>query len=281
MPAAETPLPDPLLDRILERLGFATRPEPTLAGLRDLYAAWNRHIPFDNVRKIVALHENTPGPLPGDDAADFFSAWLRDGAGGTCWAVAGALHALLTTLGFSAERGVATMMVAPDTPPNHGTVTVRLDRRRYAVDPSILHHEPLPLDEGNGGTRIEHRAWGAESVQVDGHAVIRWRPPRRPQGLDCRIDRLGASRAAFAARHEATRRWSPFNFELYAQTHRGETMIAAAKGRRIVRDATGAEVESVFEGDDRLRWLVDELGISESLAARLPPDRPTPPPPAE
>ena len=47
-----------------------------------------------------------------------------------------------------------------------------------------------------------------------------------------------------------------------------------------MRDATGAEVESLFEGDDRLRWLVDELGISESLAARFPPDLPTPPPPA-
>ncbi len=276
MPAPDDTLSDELLDHVLERFGFAARPDPTLAGLRALFAAWNRRVPFDNVRKMVALHEGTSGPLPGDDATGFFTAWLRDGAGGTCWAVAGALHALLTSVGFRAERGVATMMVAPGIPPNHGTVVVRIDAARYAVDPSILHHEPLRLDHG---ARIEHGAWGAARVRADGHEVIRWRPPRRPQGLDCRIDRLGADRGHFAALHEATRRWSPFNFELYAQTHRGDTMIASVKGHRIVRDASGAESETPFEGTERLHWLVDELGITESLAVRLPPDRATPPPP--
>lgn len=276
MPVPDEILSDELLDQVLERFGFAARPDPTLAGLRDLFAAWNRQVPFDNVRKMVALHEGASGPLPGATAAGFFTAWLRDGAGGTCWAVAGALHALLAALRFRAERGVATMMVAPDIPPNHGTVVVRIDAACYAVDPSILHHEPLRLDQG---ARIEHGAWGAETALADGQAVIRWRPPRRPQGLDCRIDQLGVDRAQFAALHERTRRWSPFNFELYAQTHRSDTTVASVKGRRIVRDASGVESETPFEGAERLRWLVDVLGIAESLAVRLPPDRATPPPP--
>jgi hypothetical protein len=34
-----------------------------------------------------------------------------------------------------------------------------------------------------------------------------------------------------------------------------------------------------LEGDDRLRVFVDELGMCEEIVQRLPPDRPTPPPP--
>ncbi len=277
VPTPNDAVPPDLLESVLARLGFTVRPEPDLGGLRDVYAAWNRQVPFDNIRKIIALHEGTPGRLPGDDPADFFTGWLRDRAGGTCWATATALHALLHTLGFRADRGVATMMVAPDVPPNHGTVTVLLDGVRYVVDPSILHGEPLRL--AHDGSRVEHGAWCAQSVHTDGRWLIRWQPPRRPQGLDCRIDLLRADQPQFVALHEATRRWSPFNFELYAQSHRGDRMIASLKGRRIVRDAQGIETETPFDGDERLRWLVDELGIAESLAVRLPPDRPTPPPP--
>jgi hypothetical protein len=35
----------------------------------------------------------------------------------------------------------------------------------------------------------------------------------------------------------------------------------------------------VLNPDERVRFLVEQLGISEELAAALPPDVPTPPPP--
>jgi len=82
-----------LLEQVLSRLGLSDRPAPTLDGLQTLYAAWCRKVPFDNVRKLIHLHDHTPGPLPGDDPAEFLTAWLTYGTGGTCWAGNGALHA--------------------------------------------------------------------------------------------------------------------------------------------------------------------------------------------
>src|SRR5580692_149390 len=122
-------LPQAMIDRVLERLELTGRPEPTLAGLSAVYCAWCRHVPFDNIRKLIHVRRGDPGVLPGDDAGDFFHGWLRYGAGGTCWAGNGALSVLLVALGFAARRAVATMLVAPNLPPNHGSVTVLLEER--------------------------------------------------------------------------------------------------------------------------------------------------------
>ena len=69
-----------LLEQVLSRLGLADRPAPTLDGLQTLYAAWCRKVPFDNVRKLIHLHSHAPGPLPGDDPAEFLAAWSQAGA---------------------------------------------------------------------------------------------------------------------------------------------------------------------------------------------------------
>jgi N-hydroxyarylamine O-acetyltransferase len=140
-----------LVERVLERLGFASAPGPDRAGLAAVYAAWCRRVPFDNVRKRLHVAAKDPSRLPGDDPPEFLAAWLAWGTGGTCWAGNGALCELLRALGFDAERGVATMMALPDLPPNHGTVFVSLDGARWMVDASILFAEPLapphPHDE--------------------------------------------------------------------------------------------------------------------------------------
>jgi hypothetical protein len=103
-----------LLERVLSRLGLSATPAPDLNGLKTVYAAWCRGVPFDNIRKLIHVQTQTPGVLPGDSAQDFFEAWLKYSTGGTCWAGNGALHSLLVTLGFAAHRGVATMLVAPE-----------------------------------------------------------------------------------------------------------------------------------------------------------------------
>src|SRR5689334_18403724 len=132
-------LPEELVERVLAGLGLDRRSEPTLEGLRKLYGTWCQKVPFDNVRKLIHVRAVNSGPLPGSTAVDFLKGWLRFGAGGTCWAGAGAFHALLVTLGFDALRGVGTMLAAPDLPPNHGTVVVNFGADQYLVDCSILH----------------------------------------------------------------------------------------------------------------------------------------------
>jgi arylamine N-acetyltransferase len=267
-----------LLERVLMRLGLSTRPAPTLEGLHTLYTAWCRKVPFDNVRKLIHIHNNDPGPLPGDDATDFFDAWLTYGTGGTCWAGNGALHTLLVSLGFHASRGMGTMLVAPNVPPNHGTVLVASDETRYVVDASILHSEPLRLDASTA-TGVTHPAWGVQCRRREGHWYIRWRPVHMPDGFDCRLDHLQVTRETFRKQHEQTRPWSPFNYELYARLLCGEAVVGTTGGQRVELNSAGGVVRTRLEGDDRLRLLVDELGMQEEIVQQLPPDTPTPPPP--
>lgn len=267
-----------LLERILSALGFSTMPAPDLQGLTDVYAAWCRHVPFDNIRKLIHIRQQDVGALPGDTPEDFFTAWLRYKTGGTCWAGNGALCSLLVTLGFTAQRGIATMLVAPDVPPNHGTVLVELDGTRYVVDASILHSAPLPLHEDET-TTIAHPAWGVRCYRRAQHWHISWRPLHQPRGLECRIEQLAVTRAVFREQHAQTRSWSPFNYELHARLIRGESTVGVARGQRVAFDAGGAVCESPLPEAERRRVLIDELGIKEEIVRLLPPDIPTPPPP--
>jgi N-hydroxyarylamine O-acetyltransferase len=182
------------------------------------------------------------------------------------------------TLGFAAQRGVGTMLVAPNLPPNHGTVIVSLDGVRYVVDASILHSEPLPLEEEKA-TTINHPAWGVRCVKHNNHWHIKFRPMHLPTGLECRLEQLSATREEFRERHAHTRAWSPFNYELHARRIRGDSIVGVALGQRVEFDASGAVSQRRLQEEDRRRVLIDELGIKEEIVHRLPPDTPTPPPP--
>lgn len=277
MPHPTPKLAPDLLELVLERLGLSRQPEPSLNGLKTLYAAWCSKVPFDNIRKLIHLRQSDPRPLPGDEATDFFDAWLRYGCGATCWGGNGALHRLLSTLGFASLRGYGTMLVAPDIPPNHATVVVDCENRRYLVDASILHGEPLELADTT--TRITHPVWGVEASVKDAQIFIRWRPIHMPEGLDCRIDKLDVSAETFQDFHEGSRPWSPFNYQLYGRVNRNERVIGTGFGQRYVFSADGGVAQAPLEAQDRLRFLVEDLGINEALAVQLPADIPTPPPP--
>ncbi|MFO0688570.1 MAG: hypothetical protein U0900_07670 [Myxococcota bacterium] len=276
--ASVAPIPRDLAERVLARLGFASRPAPDRAGLAALYAAWCSLVPFDNVRKLIALRAGETGPLPGDDPRRFLEDWLRDGAGGTCWAMHGAWTELLVACGFRARRGLATMLVAPDIPPNHATTSVALDDRTLLVDACIQHGEPLPLEAAQA-TAIDHPAYGVTARPDAGRWIVRWRSPFAPGGMDCRIESLESDAATYRAYHEGTRGWSPFNYELFVRTPRTGGMLLAVRGERIAIDAAGRESRARLAGEERVRFLVEEVGLAESLARRLPEDVPTPPPP--
>lgn len=278
MSANEALLSDALLDRVLERLRLPQRPEPDLAGLASVYFAWSHAVPFDNLRKLIHLTAGDPGPLAGDSVTDYFEAWLRWGNGGTCWAGNGALCMLLRTLGFDAARGIATMMVAPDLPPNHGTVVVAIEERRYLVDASMLFAEPLLLDE-SAETRVEHPARGVRCAMQGGNWHVHWRPLHMAGGLDCRIDRLHATADEFSDWHELTRGWSPFNFAANARINRDDAVVGIAFQQRIELRAGGDESRTAIDFAERQRVLIEEVGIHPELVERVPADRYTPPPP--
>ncbi|MBF7731260.1 arylamine N-acetyltransferase [Pseudomonas sp. N040] len=269
---------DALFEQVLMKLGIGHRPTPTGQGLRTVYAAWCRQIPFDNVRKLIHARANDARPFPGSTADDFFRAWLQHGTGGTCWSNAGACHALLQWLGFDAQRGVATMLAAPDIPPNHGTVCVNLDDGQYLVDTSILHAEPIRFEPARASAHA-HPAWGVQGDWRDGRFHLDWRPLHKVDGFACRFERFGASAQEFHDLHEQTRGWSPFNFELNARINRGDEVVGLAFGQAVTLHADGSVSQRPVDDRERRRILVEEVGLSEAIVSQLPPDIPTPPPP--
>lgn len=273
----DLPLSPSLLERILERLEVSPSP-PSLSFLGELYAAWRRKVPFDNLLKRIHVHVGNAGPLPGSDAEEFFRSWLETGAGGTCWSGSGALFALLKTLGFEAERAVATMLVAPGLPPNHGSVRVHLEGVAHLVDTSILHGAPIPLVPGES-CGVSHPAWGVAGRWEEGLIHLDWRPLHQPAGLTCRFDRFGADAAEYRTRYEETRGWSPFNFEITARRNLGNEVIGVSFGKLVTFRADGSVEVSDCDDTERRRFLVETMGFSESIVARLPEDTPTPPPP--
>lgn len=271
-------LPESLTERVLAGLGFSTRPETSQEGLNDLYQAWCQQVPFDNVRKLVDLKLQRPAPFPGTEAGDYLEAWLKHHAGGTCWAGSNALFCLLADLGFEVERCIATMLAAPHLPPNHGSVRVRLGDAHYLVDTSILSGEPLLLAESGAGS-VAHPSWGIQAQTKDGLWHVHWRPLHQPAGFECRFDRYGAEHAEYRDRHEDTRGWSPFNYQVYARINRGNEVIGMAFGSSVTLRADGSVESREIDDAERRRLLIEDFGMCEELVSQMPEDRPTPPPP--
>ncbi len=271
-------LPQELLEQVLARLGFQRFPGNTRDELAALYAAWCLKVPFDNVRKRIHMHAGNPTALPGSDPEDFFNAWLAHGTGGTCWAGAGALYALLASLGYDCRRGIATMLVAPDIPPNHATVRVDLDDGTYLMDSGFLCGEPLLLDEENE-TVISHPAWGLTCAKRDGRWLIPWRPLHKTDGFECRIEHFDAGDPDFQSFHESTRAWSPFNYELTIRLNRGDEVVGASFGQAVTLHKDGSVTRAPLSAEERKRLLIEDIGLSEEIVSLLPADIPTPPPP--
>jgi len=275
--SADSKLPSQLIERVLERLGLAGT-DKTFEGLRTLYAAWCQRVPFDNVRKLIHVRANKSGPLPGTRPDEYFEGWLKYGTGGTCWSGAGALHALLTTLGFKSIRGVATMLAAPDLPPNHGTVLVTFGADQYLVDSSILHGEPLLLLE-NSETSVTHSAWGVRCYRKDQRWYVAWRPLHKVDGFECRFERFGASAEEFQEFYSKTGGWSPFNFEVTARANCGDEVVGVSFGHLVKLHSDGSVTRQPISQAERNRVLIEDVGLSEEIVSQLPRDVPTPPPP--
>ena len=271
-------LSTPLVERVLDGLGLDGQPDVSRDGLALIYRAWCQRIPFDNVLKLIHLRSGATGPLPGDDPSAVLESWLAHGTGATCWAISGAMHALLDALGFRAHRVLATIVFGPDLPPNHGTTVVEIEDEQLLVDTSLLHGDPLVLSQDRD-TAVEHPAWGLPAHFEDGRFWLTVRPLLVPNGMDCRMDLIGASRERVRERHEATRDWGPFNYALSVRTNRGDRVLGTAWGEKVEIIPQGEFRKRAFADGERASWLVEEIGFSEEIVDRLPDDLPTPPPP--
>ena len=265
-----------LVEQVLQKLELSGRPETNLEGLSQVYGRWCRRIPFDNIQKRFFYSGPARGPAPGYDSEDFFQKWLAYGSGGTCWANSNAVHDLLEALGFAVTRAAGTMLVTPDViGPTHGTVVATIEQRQYLVDGSMQTEHPVPVTEGPGRDATHP----AERVLLEyrgGKWYVLWHPPHLPDGLQCRLEEFGVSRSRFNQYHERTRTRSPFNASLHVRINQPGRVAALAFGQWATLGHDGKVIRTPLSAEQRVQTLVEEFGIAEELATRLPDDEPLP-----
>ena len=256
------PLTSNRVDEVVELLGFAERPVPDLDGLRALYSAWCRCVPFDNLRKLVALHYEMP-ELPGIDPADFFAAWQFTGAGATCWGGNNAIHALLTGLGFEAELWGASMF---DVDMNHGTTIVPIDGTRWVVDTAIHCDVPLPLVDGEQ-TSVDHAGFVVTARPDPGGWLIDIPTPDPGFLLPCRLHRE-IDYAITEEANEKSRGSSPFNDDVMAGINDDTGVWMLRNGTLARFDASGTTTSGLTAAEVD-EWLVEIVGHSPQLVGEV------------
>jgi N-hydroxyarylamine O-acetyltransferase len=278
-------LPRDLVDQVLVRLGLSPAPPISPEGLRTFYRAWCRGVPFDNLRKMIALRIGAPCPLPGLEAREFFEQWLEHGCGGTCWPTSNALFALARALGFEARRIAGSM---GDTGAvSHGSVKVRLEGTDWLTDSSMLTEVPLPLSQD---VFIHHGPVLAAETEPAGRTHLVWAEiPPFPGYLPCRLLLDPADAALYAERYEASRMRSPFNQRLHVRRNHPDAVVVFSGDTRFCKTAAGLTSRSLSPAEVR-QALRAEIGFSEPLieewvrrgcleASFQAPDPPPGPPP--
>ena len=254
-----------LLTRAFARLGFASRPSPDRAGLEALYLAWCRHVPFDNVRKRIALAKGGSEPLPGGSPDDFLSAWLEHGTGGTCWPSSNGLHALVAACGFEVRRISASMFDRNDH--NHGSLIVRLDGQEWMVDSSIENDVPILLERGVARA-IDDPVHPIRVEPVDESFRVHWGMAQNTNTMPCRLMQDPVDEAFYLERYEISRGYSVFNTALYARRNFPGRLVSLTGRTRHEKTASGVGSRALSDTEVH-DALVGELGYSERIVSEL------------
>lgn len=256
------PLTDTAIDEVIEKLGFVERPATDVEGLTALYRAWCRQVPFDNLRKLVAMHFSLP-EIPGIDPADFFAAWQITGAGSTCWGSNNAIHALLDGLGFEADLVSASMF---DGEMNHGTTIVTIGGSRFVVDTAV--HGDLPVEMVDGKiTAVEHHGYRTVARQDDKGWLVDHSTPDPDFLLPCRIlDPI--DHAVTEEANEKSRGWSPFNDGIAVGINDAGGVWRLRSTSLVRFDADGITTRELSEPEVD-EWLVEVSGHAPQLVAEV------------
>ncbi len=271
-------LPPGLVERILTGLGLTQRPKPNLAGLSTLYDAWSGHVPFDNIRKRIWFDGDRKKPAPGLDPFDFFESWLTHGTGGTCWPTASALYALAHSLAFEARRSAGAMSESGEigTRAGHGTVLVALEGVDYLVDPSMLAFEPLPLITASSSATCDG-IHAIRAVPLERGFDVYWRPGHsrdRPAQFRTLPEHDPVDHAFFVAGYDLSTESGPFNDAVCACRRTRDSIVTVGRKNRIAVNADGVVSVAPLTDAERVRVLIDEIGLSEKIVDALPRDMP-------
>jgi N-hydroxyarylamine O-acetyltransferase len=264
--AGNNTLSEGLREAILNRLGIPHPPPADLDGLRTIYRAWCKYVPFDNIGKVISLRTGA-GALHGIYAVQFFESWLAEGNGATCWPSANALYELLHSLGFAARRVAGHMLNIGIL--NHGSAIVLLGENAWLADSSMLTDVPLPLGRKTFVARDPVFASEVEfDAGRDGSTHIVWtQSPPNVTPMPCRILPEAVTHGEYLQRYEATRERSPFNSRLYARRNRASEMLVLIGNKRCVKSRSGVEIHELSR-DEVLDSLRTEFSLRPSLLHR-------------
>lgn len=258
-----------LFEKLIERLGFSSVPEPSLQSLNKLYKAWTRNLGYDNVQKRIYFARGGNGPFPLANPNDFVTAFLQHGTSGSCWVVAESFFGLLFHVGFDVRR-VAGQMLNCDDPlkPNHGTVIITINGIEYAADPSMCGEEAIALIDGQA-TSAESKLHGLWSV---GNGNYWWRPGHSRVAIEYTTQFDPCSTEYFGERYEKTKEFSLFNTVLYARCNNNQGILTIGRGNLIRIDHDGTMSAEPIDVQSINRILVENMGMSEEIVSQIPPD---------
>lgn len=266
-----------LVERVLAKLGLRDRPSLDLAGLNSIYAAFCTNVPFDNIQKRIWFASDQTTPLPGGDPIEFFENWLRHGTGGTCWPINGGMYALVQALGFAARR-IAGSVIVEGYPQgaNHGSVLVTLDGVDYLVDAWLASFKVLRLVPGTPASTGQ----GIHDIRAvpieNGFEILCYVGWKRdaPLAFWPEPEHDPVNHTFFLARYDCTKTVGFFNDALIICRHFLNRILSIARDNEITVTADGSVTKTEISEADRKAVLVEELGISEEIAKKLPPDVP-------
>lgn len=266
-PVDRTDLRPAIFERVLERLGFSQRPDPTRETLDQIVQRWARQIGYDNVLKRIYIAEQQTGALPSMDPNDFFTAWLKHGVAAGCWPSTEAMYGLLFLLGFRVSRLAGTMPEVPDPLlPAHAGLDVALDDRTFRADPSLGAEAALELIDGVP-TR---QASAAHGIWCEGDRIVWWRPGHMRTPLSTVFWLRDLSPAFYAYRNEATKAFSIFNHSLYVRKNHADGVLTYGRGALVTVTPAGELSAAPVDPKDARELLVTRFGLSEEIAARVP-----------
>jgi arylamine N-acetyltransferase len=149
-----------LLDRVLNRWGFARPESPTREALEALHQTYLEHVPFENATKLlkVARAGSTGGAMRGP--VEFWEEHLRLGSGGTCFSSTAAYQFLLRYMGYSSR--LLFCQLPASEPEAHTALLVTLEEKSLLVD--VGYALPAPVLLSNEGP--ERRTTAYYDIEV-------------------------------------------------------------------------------------------------------------------
>ena len=260
----ERPLDPDVRSAYLARLGVEPEP-PSVEALRRLVRRHAERVPYETLW-IQA------GEAWGIDPHDAAARIARDGRGGYCYHLNGALGLLLRSLGYAVHAHVGGVHgpdgPGPDATGNHLVLTVRLPPSeespdgRWYVDGGLgdALHDPLPLVAGR------HRQAPFDlSLEQDGET---WHLTHDPAGgfTGMTWTTAGARLTDFAAKHQWLSTAPESGFVQVAMAERRDaTGVDVVRGLVLMRIGEGSRTDEPVTG--RQAWF--DL-LADAFDLRLP-----------